>query len=138
MVDALGIITGDLGPTRTYQRRRFCWLPEREDVPCADHRLGTLTLIVSHGERAGCKVEVDHYRAEWHTQGQPWRGVLLLNLSPENTDGELYHVFHDGIEYRCGCTAADCKVDNCKHRSWMEYMVSLGVFPGIPVQEQAA
>lgn len=119
-------ITGDLGPTATYARRSFAWVPavngmiahrrpggEFEVLPA----LGKLTIKLQHGRRCGCKCELDTYAVEEEVEPEEpdTRLFVLLNLT-DASQREPYKVTVGG-ENKCRCIAGCVKrIESCKHR----------------------
>lgn len=123
-------ITGDLGPTATYARRPFAWVPAvgglishgqlSPDGDVADELIpavGKLTIRVQHGRGWTCNYEQDTYAVEEIEPDEPGtRLFLLLNLT-DPTQREPYRVTVGG-ENKCRCIAGCVKRKplGCKHR----------------------
>lgn len=136
----VNVITGDLGPTATYQRRSFAWvsngsgfvshertLADGEQIEEVVPALGKLTIKVQHAKGCGCQCEIDTYAVEEVAPEQiGTRLFVLLNLS-DPSQREPYRVTVGGMN-RCRCQAGVCKVPSCKHRDACAALVAEGAF----------
>ena len=127
MLDVLSYQSGTLGPTATYQRRSWLWIPGGD--PASDP-LGQLTIQLQHGNRAGCKVESDTY---WVEEVEPERGpgraFLLLNKTdPDQPDVYRVEILDDERMDWCKCKATQCKVPSkCKHTAACRHLITEGI-----------
>ena len=127
MLDVLGYRSGTFGPTATYARRAFLWIPGTDPVT---DPLGQLTIQLQHGHRAGSAVENDTYTVE---EVEPERGpgrafVLLSRTDPGQPEPYRVEVLDDRRLDWCTCRAIQCKVPSgCKHIHTLRALITEGV-----------
>lgn len=127
MLDILSMHTADLGATKTYGKRRACWIPASKDHPEYDGRDGNLTIVVQPARTGwGRKIEVDTYFVEEQPAVNAMgRVFLLLNA----TDPEAVHPYEVviGPMSRCTCKGGKCKTETDKHVDAMAYLIANGL-----------
>lgn len=124
MLDVLAMHTADLGSTKSYGKRRCCWIPASKDHPEYDGRDGNLTLVMQPARTGwGRKIETDTYFVEEQIPPpHPGRVFLLLNKTdPEVT--EPYEVVIGPVT-RCSCKGGKCKTETDKHVDAMAYLIA--------------
>lgn len=127
MLRILDFVTGELGPTRTYGRRSFVWIPADRSHPTWDGRLGNLTLKMQHARGGvGRRIELDTYAIEEVPQkpGFPGRVFLLLNLTDES-QSDVYETVIGPADV-CSCTAGRVGHFECKHAAAVRHLIEQG------------
>jgi hypothetical protein len=136
-MSVLDMVSGELPPTATYQRRAFVWLPA-DPGDYDDGRLGTLTIVLQHSRRTGAKQESDTYAVEPESEpvGSMGRAYLLCNLTdPGQPDVYRCVIAPHASGDSCSCDAG--RVDRgrkrkaageleCKHRATLRALMEEG------------
>lgn len=136
MLAVLDAYSEVLGPTRTYARRSFVWIPADPNYPEADGRLGNLTIKVQHS-KSGVRraVECDTYLVERDTPepgDECGQAFWLANVTDPDAE-EPYRCVIGGLKPKCGCRAGKCRVpaddhtSGCKHRDTLEHLINEGI-----------
>jgi hypothetical protein len=122
---ATDIATGELPPTSTYHKRRWCWVP----VPSTD-RIGTLTIVLQKGRRGRGTDEIDSYGVQEDADPAfPAHDirVFLLKNDTDLDQHEVYAVVVGESHQSCSCKAAKCKTPSCKHADTLTQLVAEGL-----------
>lgn len=121
--------TFDMTPSLTWVRRQGMWWPPTREQYDADHRLGTLRIILSVPSKGGSGFEVDDYAVDRvDQQGSNRMGFYLHNLTdPDQEDVYQCHVPSGSGFSSCTCTAGRVKRFTCKHVDALEIIVKEGL-----------
>ncbi len=126
-MSVLDLLCGDLKPTATYARRSWVWMPTAGRYEQGDDRVGTLTIVQQKSRRAGAKQESDSYAVvEESAFGYPGGRLFLLMNETDDTQEDVYRCVVGGPGEHCTCTAGNCKVGHCKHRSSLAAIIAEG------------
>lgn len=131
-----GVRTVQLGPTKTYSRRRATWVPAAPGQ-YADNRTGTLTITCNVNPRRNRDSDsCDTYSVQPDSDAPPgYRAFLLENLSDPDDSGPLRCVVATGAEAdreSCSCEAGRIAAarfipPNCKHNAAFRMLLLEGI-----------
>ena len=136
-MSVLDMMTGELPPTATYQRRDWVWIPASPGDH-EDGRLGTLTIVLQRSRRAGAKQDSDTYAVEADTEplNQMGKAYLLCNLTdPDQPDVYKVTLAPHPSGDACSCKAGSVDLGRkrkatgelcCKHKCALRAMIAEG------------
>lgn len=114
----------ELGPTKTYTRRRAGWFVGPGEH--SDHRTGTLRIVCQVGAHPGNRDSVNEYGVvEEFDEKLPVgleRSFLLRNDTDE-TQRDVYRCSVGPIGALCTCPAGDFRLP-CKHASALSKLIA--------------
>jgi hypothetical protein len=112
-------VAGLLEPTPGYARREFAWLAT---VP------GEGVLVVRQRRTWGGREDAAVYAVEDVTRGHdvPERAFLVVNMTDPDAPEPYEVVVRGGEPVRCTCKAAKCRLEVCKHRDVVSFLVNSG------------
>lgn len=129
-LDFLAYTADSFGPTKTYARREFCWIPVKEHGP--DNLLGRLVIKLQHAKSGVHRnVEVDSYLVEQDTPEPGDHGGRAFWVHNQTDPrAEVYRCVVGGLTPHCGCKAGRCGVPadegtaGCKHRDALVELIA--------------
>ena len=125
-----------LTPTLTYERRNVFWCPGASFTHLdPDANSFAVKVHQQAGHRSGNKIEEDEYTVQFFgsVPGAMAYQFVWENRNPRPTPNEKtgpYMVTVGPHVFDCDCTAGDCKVAVCKHRSAVCRAIWLGLVEG--------
>lgn len=125
-----------LSPTLSHPRRNMLWVPGLSLTHAdPDPRHAAVKLHLQHGYRSGNKIEEATYAVAFHGHAIGAMGYQFVweNTHPDPARDDKtgpYLVTVGPNIFDCDCTAADCRLPICRHRSATCRAIFLGLVEG--------